>query len=188
MGTLSAGTGSSSYYDWSNRGNVYCALALVTAPVIFTTAAGTGGPLLWNNSGATGRNAVNAVILAVSAALTTASTAASVLGITGNSGQTSAPTSTTAIDYMQCTRIGGPAPVCNLYRIGTVSTAGNFFLPTHTLDTGAITATNILPAWTDIGGSIVVPPGSWASVSAAATATSAVCKIGLIWAEIPVNR
>lgn len=186
MGTLSVGTGSSSYYDWANKGNVFHALGLVTAPVIFTTAAGTGGPLLWNNSAA-GGNAVNAVILAVSASLTTASTVASVLGLTGNSGQTSAPTTTTAIDYLKCTRIGGPPSACNLYRVGTVSSAGNFFIPTHTLDTGAITTVNILPAWTDLGGCIVVPPGSWVSVSAAATATTAVCKIGLLWAEIPLR-
>jgi hypothetical protein len=187
MGNLAIGVQGSSYYDWAKKGRIYTALALVTAPVIYTTAAGTGGPLLWNNSAATG-SGVNAVILAVSAALTTAASAASVLGITGNSGQASAPSSTTAIDAVACTYIGARSntPSCNVYRVGTVSTAGNFFLPTHTLDTGAITTVSILPAWVDIGGLVVVPPGSWCSIAAAATATSAVCKIGIVWCEVPI--
>lgn len=187
MGNLAIGTAGTSYYDWALRGRIYCALALVTSPVIYTTAAGTGGPLLWNNS--SGASAVNAVILAVSAALTTASSVASTLGLTGNSGQVNAPTSTTAIDAKGCTNIGGPfaAPACNIYRVGTPSNAGNFFMPTHTLDTGAVTTINTLPSWVDLGGLFIVSPGDWIAVAASATATSAVCKIGLIWAEIPIQ-
>jgi hypothetical protein len=188
MGNLSFGTGSASYYEWTKQGRVYCAYAKVTSPVIYTTAAGTGGPLLWNNSNVNG-NAVNAVILAVGANLTTASSVAATLGITGNSDQTSAPSSTTAIDAQANLFVGGGkvSSACNTYRVGTVSTAGNFFIPTHTLDTGAVTAVAMVPAWVDLGGLIVVPPGSWVAVSASATATSAVANIGLIWAEIPLD-
>ena len=187
MGDLSVGTGSSSYYAHSVRGQVFCATANVTAPVIYTTATATGGPLLWNNSGqaAGGTSRVNAVLLAMGVSITTASGAASGLGITGNTGQTSAPTSTTAIDKVQNLYLGGPAPVCNTYRIGTVASAGNFFMPMIALGTGAVTVDNLDMTWVDIGGLIIVPPGGWASVAAAATATSAVVQVGLIWAEIP---
>lgn len=188
MGNLSFGTGTASYYEWAKKGQVYCAYAKVTTPVIYTTAAGTGGPLLWNNSKANGTS-VNAVILAVGADLTTASSVAATLGITGNSGQTSAPSSTTAIDAQANLFVGGGkvSSACNTYRIGTVSTAGNFFVPTHTLGTGAITTVAVLPCWVDVGGLVIVPPGSWCAVSATATATSAVVNIGLIWAEIPLD-
>jgi len=188
MGNLSIGTQGASYYDWARKGKIYVAYASVTTPVIYSTAAGTGGPLLWNNSLASG-SAVNAVILAVSAGLTTATSVASTLGLTGNSGQTSAPTSTTTIDAVGCTYIGqgtGTSPACNTYRIGTVANAGSFFMPTHTLDTGAITTVNVLPSWVDIGGAVIVPPGSWCSLAAAATATSGVCRVGMMWVEIPI--
>ncbi len=173
-----------SYYDWVKQGKVFIAYATVTTPVIYTTAAATGGPLLWNNSAA-GLMAVNAVLLAVSTVLTTATSVASALGITG--GVSVLPTSTTAIDGSTNCLMGGPAALCNTYRLGTVATAGAFFLPTHTLGTGAITAANTTPAWVDLGGSIVVPPGSWAAVAAGATATSGVLKTALMWAEIPLD-
>lgn len=187
MGNLSIGTQGASYYDWARKGKVYCAYASVTAPVIYSTAAGTGGPLLWNGSAAGSQ--VNAAILAVGVGVTTASGAASALGLTGNSGQTSAPSSTTTIDGIANLFIGGgigTTPACTAYRVGTVTNAGNFFMPTHTLDTGAITTLVSSMSWVDIGGLVVVPPNSWTSVAAAATATSAVCKIGLIWVEIPI--
>ncbi len=173
-----------SYYDWVKQGKVFVAYATLTTPVIYTTAGGTGGPLLWNNS-AVGLRAVNAVLLAVSAVLTVATSVASALGITG--GISVLPTSTTAIDGSSNCLIGGPAPLCNTYRIGTVATAGAFFVPTHDLGTGAITAANTAPAWVDLGGTIIVPPGGWASVAAAATATSGQLKVALMWAEIPLD-
>ena len=186
MSNLSFGTGSSSYYDWARRGRLYCAYATVTAPTIYSTAAGTGGPLLWNNSLATGERAVDAVLLAVGVAITTASTVASGLGITGATGQTTAPSSTTAIDASGCTTLGGGFPSqCNVYRKGTVTNAGTFFMPTHSLDTAALTAIPTAAQWVDLGGSVIVMPGSWSAVAAAATATTAVCSIGLLWCEIP---
>ena len=186
MGNLSIGTGSASYYEWARKGRLYVAYATVTAPVIWSTAAGTGGPLLWNNSAVGVTGAVNAVLLAVGVGITTASTAASALGITMNSGQPAAPTTTTAIDAVGNTYPGGGVPAaCNTYRKGTVATAGAFFIPTHTLDTAALTANPMAMQWADLGGAFIVPPGSWAAVAASATATTAVVDIGLLWAEVP---
>lgn len=183
---LSVGVAGQSLYEYSRVGQLFCARAIVTAPVIFSTAAGTGGPLLWNNSAA-GTVAVNAVLLGVSIVSTTpATTAAFAIGITGNSGQTSAPTSTTTIDTSANLRIGGPSPRCNVYRVGTPSSAGSFFLPLAQAGTGAITVDNFENCMINLDGSIVVPPGSWVSVAASATATSLVAQVGIIWAEIPV--
>lgn len=182
---LSIGVAGQSLYEYSRIGQLFCARAIVTAPVIFSTAAGTGGPLLWNNSKA-GDQAVNAVLLGVTCALTVVTTVAAALGITGNSGQTSAPASTTAIDTSANLRIGSPAPRCNVYRVGTPSSAGNFFLPLAQLGTGALTVDNFEVGFIPLHGMVVVPPGSWASIAASATASTTVAQLGLIWAEVPV--
>lgn len=187
MSNVSYGIGGSSYYDLARNGQLFCATATVTAPVIYTTAAGTGGPLLWNNtgSGAGGGNRVLAVLLSLGVGITTASGVAGAIGITG--GTSTAPTTTTAIDGIDNLNLATAAtPQCNLYRKGTVSTAGTFFMPTHQVTTVALTSAPPLSMmWFDLGGCFIVPPGSFASVSASATLTSGVFSVGLIFAEIP---
>lgn len=186
MANLSYGASGSSYYDLARNGQVFSAYAIVTAPGIFSTAAGTGGPLLWNNTAVGAVRPVNAVILAVTCAINVVTTVAAALGITGNKGQSVAPTATTVIDASGNMLIGGPAPTCNVYRIGTPASAGNLFLPLLGLSTGALTVDNGLLGMIDLGGAIVVPPGSWVSVAASAVASTTVAQLGLLWAEIPV--
>lgn len=169
------------YQELVSRGEVFAARAVVTAPVIFTTAAGTGGPLLWNGS-----NDKVAVLLGATVGLTVVTTVAAALGITGGSGQTTAPGSTTAIDSHFNCRIGGGLGSVNAYRVGTPTAAGSFFLPFAQLHTGALTVDNLGLGFIDLGGMIQVPPQCWASISASATATTTVAQLGLIWAEIPV--
>lgn len=192
MGNLSfGGAQSQSYLAYAKLGQIFVAQAIVTTPVNYATAAGTGGPLLWNGSGGTtsGTNnaQVDAVILGMSWAVTTAETTASIgLGLTGGPAQTAAPTSTTAIDGLACTRISAAnTPSCSVFRKGTVSTAGTWFFPILTLSTAAITAIPQQPNFTDLEGLFVVPPNSWISVAAAGTSTAAVLQISLMWAEIP---
>src|SRR5580765_3622643 len=98
------------YGDASYNRRLFAAYAIVTAPVIFSTAAGTGGPLLWNGS-----VNVNARILRVGFAVSTASAAAGALGFTGATGQTAAPSSTTAIDSVTNLYVGGKNPSCSVY-------------------------------------------------------------------------
>ena len=179
MGNLAIGVAGASYYAAVRRNELFNAYAAVTAPVIYTTAAGTGGPLLWNGT----TNKV-AVIIGVSLAVNVAATVVASLGFTGNTGQTAAPTPTTAITASGNNRIGGPAPSMNVYNVGTVTNAGNFFIPFAGLSTGALTTDNIALGFIDVQGQIEVPPNCWLSVAASATATTAVCQIGLIWAEI----
>ena len=169
----------------AGRGNIFCATAIVTTPVIWSTAAGTGGPLLYNGTTAGTGNAVNAFLLAISYGLTVASTVAGAIGLTG--GTTTAPTSTTAIDSKACLSSIGSAttPQCSVYRVGTVSAAGTFFLPTGHIHTGAITVDTDDDNWVHLGGCIMVPPGSFTSPSASATLTSAVMQIALVWQEVP---
>lgn len=178
MANLSTGNAGSSYFDYAYRGQAFCAYAAITAPVIYTTAAGTGGPLLWN-----GTQDRNAIILGVSCALSVVSTVAAALGITGNSGQTAAPTATTAITSVANLRIGNALPQCSVYSVGTPTNAGNFFLPLIGLGTGALTVDEQLLGFVDLAGMIVVPPNTWVSIAASATATTTVAALGLIWAE-----
>lgn len=186
MGALTQGMQNDSYYAYAARGQLFNAFGAITAPVIYSTAAGTGGPFLWNNSGVLGTPAVKAVLLGLTCALTVVSTVAAALGITGNKGQSTAPTGTTAITASGNCLVGGNPPQCNVYSVATPTNAGNFFLPLIQLGTGALTVDDIALGFIDLQGMIVVPPGSWASVAASATATTTVGQIGLIWAEIPL--
>lgn len=162
-----------------NAGKVFSAYATLTAPVIFSTAAGTGGPLLWN-----GTTNVDAYILAVGMSSSVASTVAGGLGFTGNSSQAVAPTTTTAIDKTANCLIGGPASACTTYRVGTPANAGNFFVPLVQVHTGALTVDTLGYNWMDIDGMFVVPPSTWFSIAASATLTTLQVSVALIWAEV----
>lgn len=170
------------YSSLGKLGALFCAYATLTAPVIFTTAAGTGGPLLWNkpNSG------IDAHVLAVGFSTSVVTTVAGGLGFTGNAGQTVAPTATTAIDASGSTLIGGPVTqLGGVYRVGTVANAGNIFLPFAQFHTGALTVDNTGITWQDIDGGIIIPPGSWGSPAGTATLSTLQIQVGLLWAELP---
>ena len=170
------------YYEQAKRGNLFTAYATMTAPVIYTTAGGTGGPLLWN--GSTNKDLV---VLGVGYAISVVTTVATGLGLTGNSGQPAAPTTTTAIDDgITNLLIGGGASVANAYRLGTVASAGNFFIPFADVNTGALTTASTHLTWVDLGGMIVCPPQSWVSVAAGATASTLQVQVALVWEEVPV--
>jgi len=167
------------YGDASLNKQVFVASAIVTAPIIYSTAAGTGGPLLWNGS-----SNVMGRILKVGWAVTTAAAAAGGIGFTGGAGQTTAPSSTTAIDTVANLYMGGPKPSITPYRIGTVTTAGTFILPFADIGTSALT-THLGLTWTDVGRLISIPPnGGWCSVASTTTLTTAVMTIAIVWEEI----
>lgn len=168
------------YTEQAQRGNVYFAQAIVTAPVIWTTEAGTGGPLLWNPS-----QSVNLAILAVGYGISVVTTVAASLGLTAGYGQTAAPTSTTAIDSQGCLRVGTSTPQAQAYRVGT-TVDNKWFLPFADLNTGALTTRPGNVQWIDIGGMVVVPYQSYVSIAASATATTTVGNFCIIWEEVPV--
>lgn len=165
------------------RGACFAATAIVTAPVIFTTAAGTGGPLLYNGTSATDHTGVTAYLLAVSYGLSVAATAAGSIGIAV--GVTTAPTTTTAIDSSTNLHVGGQASKCSVFRVGTVSAAATAFIPVGTIGTGALTVYSNDDNFVHLGGLIEIPPGAFASVSVSATLSTAVMQLCLIWMELP---
>lgn len=170
------------YQELTYRQRVFTAHAIVTAPVIYTTAAGTGGPLLWNGS-----TTHNLVLLAAGFGTAVVTTVAATLGLTGGTGQTSAPSSTTAIDSVKNCYLGGAAPAATAYRVGTVAAAGNFFHPLAQVHTGALTVDTTGVQWIDLGGCFVIPAnGGWISWAASATASTLVANFGFIWCEMPI--
>ena len=170
------------YGALTKAGRLYFAQAIVAAPIIYTTAAGTGGPLLWNPPS----SGVNAQLIAVGIGTTVVSTVAAALGITGGTGQNLIPSTTTAIDGSGNCFLGGPAAKVSSFRLGTVSTAGAFLIPFGHLQTGALTVENTGIKWVDLCGFLIFGPGSWAAVSVSATATTHAGTIGLLWTENPV--
>lgn len=170
------------YYEQSKRGNLFVAHAIVTAPVIYSTAANTGGPLIWNPPS----SGVDVVLLGFSFGVTVVTTVAAALGITGNTGQTAAPGSTTTIDSRGSGYISAATSRSTPYRIGTPTNAGGFFYPLADLHTGALTVDNRAMNTVDLGGSIICPPGCWVSVAASATATTTVAQLALVYEEVPV--
>ena len=169
-------------YEAAYRKQLHIAHAIVTAPVIYTTAAGTGGPILFNPVG----NGYNAVILKVSFGISTAAAAAGILGLGAGYQGAAAPGSTTAVDSTSNTFIGGPATSMNLYRVATPANAANIFFPLLSVDTGALTTELTDGGVFELDGAIVVPPGYFVSPSSSATLTTAVTNIGLMWEEVPV--
>lgn len=169
------------YSNLVKAGKVFSAYATLTAPVIFSTAAGTGGPLLHNPA----NNTVDAHLLAVGFSTSVVTTVAGGMGITGNSGQSAVPSATTPIDAKFNHLIGGANPTCNVFRVGTVVTAGASLVPFAQFHTGALTVDTTGINWMDLGGLYIVPPGSWASPAATATLTTLQIQVALVWAELP---
>lgn len=161
---------------------LFGAHALVTAPVIWSTAAGTGGPLLWNCSS----NKVLAIQRVGFGVFVAATGAVGALGFTGATGQTAAPSTTTAIDSVGNLYFGknAPGPSAVPYRIGTPTNAGTSFIPFAQITTGALTVSESEMQWIDIDGMITCPPNSWVSVAASATLSTVQICVGLVWEEI----
>jgi hypothetical protein len=168
------------HFEASRRGKIFMAQAIITAPVIWTTEAGTGGPLLWNGS-----SGIVCNILAVGIGISTVSTVAAAIGLTGGYGQTAAPTSTTAIDSMTCTLLDGSNPAASVYRVGTTGT-NRFFHPLGDVMTGALTTVPANFGWYNLEGLYSVPYQAFISVAASATASTTVANICLVWEEVPV--
>lgn len=168
------------YTEAARRGRLFMAHAIVTAPVIWSTEAGTGGPLLWNGS-----STVQANILGVGISHTVVTTVAASIGLTGGNGQSAAPTSTTAIDSTGNLLVGGAASACTAYRVGT-TVDNKWFFPLGAFHTGALTVDTFGMGWFDLDGMIIVPPNCYVSVAASATATTLVMQACLVWEEIPI--
>ena len=167
------------HYQAVKEGRVFVAHAIVTAPVIYTTASGTGGPLIWNGSA---DREVN--VLKIGWGQTVVTTVAAALGWTGATGQQVAPTSTTAIDSRANLLLGGEASKATPYRVGTPLNAGTFLMPFSDVNTGALTTTPGRMNWIDVDGLCIIPPQCWGSIAASATATTLVIQTCVVYEEI----
>lgn len=176
------GSGTASAYHYARQGQIFAAYATgVTGLPAYTATA--LGPILWN--GTTKTPQLKAALIGVSIAVTTASAAAVAVGLVGGIGQSAAPTSTTAATTVASTLINGSQPSCTFYNAGTVTNAGNMFLPLFTLDTAALTAQPMGDIYVPLDGTIVVPQGSYIALAASATATTSVLQVGFVWMEAP---
>jgi hypothetical protein len=163
---------------------VFYTSAIVTAPVIYSTAAQLG-PMLWNRTG----SGFDAHVLAISiGAPTTATSVAGSLGWASNV-QPAAPTSPGTALVAVNAYAGGPTS--GLGFIGSTGTVIILPVPTFTplfpINTAtAGTAMSALQVSNiDTSGMFVVGPGNVGYVCASATLTSGVMTIGIMWAEIP---
>lgn len=170
------------YSTLAKLGVLQVAYATLTAPTIFSTAAATGGPLIWNKPNST----VDAHILAAGFSTSVVTTVAGGLGLTGNAGQAVAPLAVTAIDAIGNPFVGGGlTKMGGVYRVGTPLQPGNIFLPFAQVHTGALTVDTTALTWVDLGGCFIIPPGSWGSVAGSATLTTLQVQMALLWAELP---
>lgn len=167
------------YYEAVRAGIVFGALAqTVTAPVIWSTAAGSGGPFVYNGS-----TTKNLVLLAAGFSTLVASAVAGTLGIA--TGLTALPTSLTAADARWNAYAGGAASQATPYRIATPSAAATSFFPLIRASTTALTAETGL-SFIETKGLVVVPPGGFMTVAGSATLTTLQMAAALIWMEVPV--
>lgn len=163
---------------------VFYTAAIVTAPVIYSTAAQLG-PMLWNRPG----SGFDAHVIAISiGAPTTATSVAGSLGWAANVQPTAPTTPGTALTAVNA-YAGGPTS--GLGFIGSTGTVLVLPLPTFTPLIPINTATAgtgmsaLLQSNIDVSGMFVVGPGNVGYVSASATLTSGVMTIGIMWAELP---
>lgn len=165
----------------AQRGNLFSAHAIVTAMVINSTAAGTGGPLIWNGS----TNKVVSV-LAAGAVITTASTVAGSVSLGTGTGQVIAPTATTAIDSTGNMLTGGPASQATAYRIGTVTNVVSRQIPFMQVSTAATSLPDTTINWVWFDGAVLAPPTTYVTITASATLTTSVINSFIIWEELPL--
>jgi hypothetical protein len=181
IGELSFSEVVGKYSTLVKAGKVYYTSAIITAPVIFSTAAQLG-PMIWNKTS----SGLDAHILAISVGSpTTATTVAGSIGL-ATAPQTTAPTSPSAITAVNAYAGGGASQMGAVNSTGTVIVLpAPIFLPLIAVNTGAITTSAVPQTWCDVGGLVVAGPGTVAYVCASATLSSGVFTIGLVWAELP---
>lgn len=168
------------YATLSKSQKVFYTSAIITAPVIFSTAAQLG-PMLWNRPS----SGVDAHILGISVGQpTTASTVAGALGWCSNV-QATAPTTPTAITAVNAYAGGGPSAMGAVNSTATVIVLPTpIFFPLTGVNTGAVTTQGVSQSFVDVGGALIIGPGNVGYVCASATLSSGVFTIGILWAEV----
>lgn len=169
------------YATLTKLGKVFYTSAIITAPVIFSTAAQLG-PMLWNRAA----SGIDAHILGVSVGSpTTASTVAGAISWASQV-QPTQPSTATAITSVNAYSGGAPSAMGGVFSTATILVAPtNIPFPLVAVNTGAITTGALTNNWIDVGGVFQVGPGNVGYVCGNATLTAGVFTIGLLWAELP---
>lgn len=170
------------YYEQTYRGNVfsYCSQA-AAALSVFPAIGPTAGQLVLSNNNGSGKNLV---ILGVGVGTTSAATTTSVIGLVGGWSATNVVHTTPVSPVSNF--IGQPAGVAKIDTAATLPTtvpAG----PTMLLPilSQGISAINPNMSFVDIGGSIILPPGGFATFqTVGATPATAICAIS--WEEVAI--
>ena len=185
LGELGMGALLGKYATLVKAGKVFYTSAIITAPVIFSTATQLG-PVLWNKPGSN----LDAYILAVSVGSPTVATSVpGAIGWASNVQSTQPSATVTAITAVNAYAGGGPSQLAGVMTLtGSVGILPTpIFLPMVGVNTGAIT-TQVLagPSYVDVAGMLIIGPGNVGYVCANATLTSGVFTIGVLWAELNV--
>src|SRR5712692_6137877 len=180
VGELSMSEVLGKYATLTKAGKVFYTSAIITAPVIFSTAAQLG-PMLWNRPG----SGLDAHILAVGVGSpTTASTVAGAISYASNT-QATVPTTATALTVMNAYAGGGVSGMGGVFSTATILVAPtNVPFPLVAVNTGAITTGSLTQCFVDVGGAFQVGPGNIGYICGNATLTAGVFTIGLLWAEL----
>ncbi len=180
------------YSNLVKSGKVFYTSVIITAPVIFSTAA-QNGPVFWNKLG----SGFDMHVLALSVGSPTTAwtnTLAGSIGIATNT-QTTAPTlggTAAAITAVNAYAGGGTSQLAQIASgssgnaVTVIVLPAPIFFPIVPVSAGAIT-TQVLsgPGFVDVGGAVVVNPGFVGYVSTSATLTSGVLTLSVLWAELP---
>jgi hypothetical protein len=182
MGELSISELCGKYATLVKLGKVFYTSAIITAPVIFSTAAQLG-PMLWNRAS----SGLDAHILGIGVGSpTTASTVAGAISYASQV-QPTAPTTATAITTVNAYAGGGTSGMGGVFSTATILVAPtNVPFPLVAVNTGAITTGALTQCFVDVGGAFIVAPGNVGYICGNATLTAGVFTIGLLWAELPV--
>jgi len=184
MGELTISELMGKYSTLVKAQKVFYTSAIITAPVIFSTAAQLG-PMIWNKPG----SQLDAHILGIACSEpSTATTVAGALGLVTNV-QPSAPTTATSITAVNAYGGGSASGMAGIFSTATVlvTNPAPIFLPLLGVAGAAITVGNtVTQSFVDIGGLSVVAPGTVGYVCASSTLTTGVFTVALIWAELPV--
>ncbi len=169
------------YATLAKSQKLFYASAAITAPVIYSTAI-QAGPMIWNRPA----SGLDAHILAlVVGQATTAYTVAGSIGWGANV-QPTAPTSPTALASVNCYAGGGVSGMGAVNTVGTVLILPvPTFLPLIAVSTAAISVSIPSATWLDVGGSVIVGPGTVGYICGSATLSTGIATIGIVWAELP---
>lgn len=171
------------HYESARLGNIFFAWAVCTAPIIWSTEVGTGGPVIYNPS-----STHVASILAVGYGVTTASGVIGALGFTGGYDQAATFATSTTITTgggPNCLLVNNSSSRMEAYLDADTNT-NRWFYPFASVTTRALTATDYRFNWLDVGGKFVVGEDAFIAISASATLTSFVADVCVVWEEVPV--